>query len=271
MTGQDEDTERSVGSIEGSWEARPGHVVNDTEVILKPSISAKFQRAVWCVPYLYQLVWMSALVCLMAPFFPSLATSRGVKIWEYGMVLSAFKLAILPGSLLGEKFITGTSPRVAYVTSVTSMSVFCLLFGSLYWVNSAKLFLGLAILISAFGGGMKTIFVTTSRTILTSTSHKNRSLFVGLLEAASGLGNICGQLAGGVVTDLWKLPTSYYACGIGLLLALPFITEPHEVTERNNVESPASSIDSSDRGRHEGNKGSLIFFVSFYVKVTTYM
>ncbi|KAG0444575.1 hypothetical protein HPB47_013643, partial [Ixodes persulcatus] len=104
MTRQDEDTERSVGSIEELWEARPGHVVNETEVILKPSISAKFQRAVWCVPYLYQLVWMSALVCLMAPFFPSLATSRGVKIWEYGMVLSAFKLAILPGSLLGEKF-----------------------------------------------------------------------------------------------------------------------------------------------------------------------
>uniref|UniRef100_A0A6B0UHD6 Uncharacterized protein n=1 Tax=Ixodes ricinus TaxID=34613 RepID=A0A6B0UHD6_IXORI len=61
---------------------------------------------------------------------------------------------------------------------MTSMSVFCLLFGSLYWVNSAKLFLGLAILISAFGGGMKTIFVITIRTILTSTSQKNRSLFV---------------------------------------------------------------------------------------------
>uniref|UniRef100_A0A0K8RCQ9 Uncharacterized protein n=1 Tax=Ixodes ricinus TaxID=34613 RepID=A0A0K8RCQ9_IXORI len=63
----------------------------------KSSQWLKVKALTWVIPVVYTHFWLAAVTSLLAPYFPPLASSRGVPAWKYGFGFSAFKLSMLPG------------------------------------------------------------------------------------------------------------------------------------------------------------------------------
>ncbi|CAN8018197.1 unnamed protein product [Ixodes persulcatus] len=196
---------------------------NGTEV---PSLKIspqwlKVKALAWVIPVVYTHFWLSAVASPVAPYFPPLASSRGVPAWKYGFVFSAFKLSMLPGSVIAEKLIANASPRVGYLGGHASVFLFSILFGTLYWVQDGNTLLALAITCIIFGGSMYTTYSICLYSLLSNRFHEDGGILIGIMEGIYGLGTLVGSIIGGALIDLWAYPLPFYVMGTLLIFSFP--------------------------------------------------
>ncbi|KAG0431313.1 hypothetical protein HPB47_021910, partial [Ixodes persulcatus] len=91
--------------------------------------SQLLKKDAWLLTLVYCEFWISAAFGLLQPFFPVLASSKGLDAWKYGFVFSACKLSMFIGSLLGDNFMTATSPLTCYLVGLGGFSLFTVVFG----------------------------------------------------------------------------------------------------------------------------------------------
>ncbi|XP_042147188.1 MFS-type transporter SLC18B1 isoform X2 [Ixodes scapularis] len=61
-------------------------------------VLAALKRMAWIVPLAYTYLWTAAIFAMFPPFYPGLATSRGLEAWKFGFVFSALKCGMSLGS-----------------------------------------------------------------------------------------------------------------------------------------------------------------------------
>ncbi|CAN7938998.1 unnamed protein product [Ixodes hexagonus] len=203
-----------------------------------PSLCGRLRGSAWGLAYVYQAFWVSAICSLTAPFYPTLATTRGDNTWVLGAAMSTFNVSMLPGSFLAEILIARKSLKVTYLIGVTGISIYGLLCGTLYWIDVEISFVGVTILSAAFGGTMMAIYVVSVSTVMTSAT--NGGLWMGIKETVGGVGILVGQAAGGAIIDHWKYPTPYFAFVVPLSLMTPFISGPSSQPLVQENDSPGT-------------------------------
>ncbi|CAN7938999.1 unnamed protein product [Ixodes hexagonus] len=199
------------------------HRNRDTDAfsIKTSSLWEKVKAMAWILPVVYTHFWLAAVISLLAPYFPPLASSRGVPAWKYGFVFSAVKLSMLPGSVLAEKLIANVSPRVGYLSGQASVFLFSILFGTLYWIQNGDTLLVLAITCIGFGGCMYTTYSICLYSLLSNRFHEDGGILIGIMECLWGFGTLMGSIIGGALIDLWAYPLPFYVIAVLLILSFP--------------------------------------------------
>ncbi|XP_064473411.1 MFS-type transporter SLC18B1-like [Ornithodoros turicata] len=215
-----------------------------TKANLLKSFLALCRRNVWILPALHTHFWFSAGTALLQPYFPPLAASKGISAWEYGFAFSAFKIAMLLGSIATERLIVFVSPSVVYVSGQVGFFLFVVMFGALYWSPKGDVFLGLSIPGAFFGGFVSCVYVVSMYSMLTEKFSGNTGIIIAVMELLWGVGNMAGSILGGALIDLWKYPLPFFVIPTIMMLSAPIIAirgmvpkeHRREVTEDSTTE-----------------------------------
>lgn len=184
---------------------------------------AKLKTVVWILPLAYTYLWTAAIFAMFPPFYPALATSRGLEAWKFGFVFSALKCGMSLGAFSIRKMIEWLSPTKTYLLGQVGVLLFCLFLGSLYWTTSADTLLWLSLLIYLFGGIFLMVLIVTMYAAANSVCSSSPGVLSGTMEAIYGLGNVIGSIAGGALIDLWAFPLPFFVVGVVQALSSPFI------------------------------------------------
>ncbi|CAN7937419.1 unnamed protein product [Ixodes hexagonus] len=181
------------------------------------------RKVAWILPLAYTYMWTAAIFGMFPPFYPALATSRGLEAWKFGFVFSALKCGMSFGAFSITKVIKCLSPTKTYLLGQAGSLLFCLCSGSLYWAPSGDTLLWLSLLIFTFGGIFLMMLIVTMYAAATSVCSNNPGVLTGTMEAIYGIGNVVGSVAGGALIDLWAFPLPFFVVGVVQALSSPFI------------------------------------------------
>ncbi|XP_064476016.1 MFS-type transporter SLC18B1-like [Ornithodoros turicata] len=187
------------------------------------SLLGRFRRKAWLLPIIHTQFWFAACFSLMAPYFPHLAESKGIAAWKYGFVFSSFKMAMLLGSICGDKLMMCLTPSRVYLGGQAGFFSFMVMFGAIYWSPGGDVLLGLAIAVALFGGFMSAMYSVSMYSIVTERFTANTGIIIACMECLWGIGGMTGSALGGVLIDLWKYPLPFFVIGGVMMLSLPVI------------------------------------------------
>ncbi|XP_042147681.1 MFS-type transporter SLC18B1 isoform X3 [Ixodes scapularis] len=205
------------------------------------SLRESLMKIARILPLAYGYMWTAALVNLSPPFYPALATARGLATWESGFVFSAMKIGMFMGSVSMNKMISCFSPTRTYLIGQCLTLLYCGLFGTLNWIP-AKVFFWLSILAMLIGGFsmiIQNITMYAAATLLYSTKKGN---FIAIMEAIFGVGLMVGPIVGGALIGLWAFPLPFFVVGILQILPFPFIAR-NGVTPKERLAVPPTAHD----------------------------
>ncbi|XP_077487373.1 MFS-type transporter SLC18B1-like [Amblyomma americanum] len=183
----------------------------------------KLKRDPWLLPLVHSEFWISATFSLIQPFYPILASSRGVEAWKYGFVFSFFKVFMLIGSITAEKMINRITPTACYLFGQGGFFIFTILFGCLYWAPGGNVLLGLSIACVVLGGITNTFYLVSMFAVFTTRFPKHRGGIIAFLEFLWGSGNMVGSAIGGSLIDAWAYPLPFFVLGAITMLSFPVI------------------------------------------------
>lgn len=212
----------------------------------------RLKRDAWLLPLVYCEFWISAAFSLFQPFFPVLASSKGLEAWKYGFVFSALKLSMFLGSLFGDKFMAATSPVTCYLLGQGGFFLFTIAFGCLYWAPGGNIFLGLSIALVSIGGCTNTLYLVSMFAVFTTRFRKNTGYIVAFLEFLWGSGNMVGSAIGGALIDVWAFPLPFFVLGTITILLFPVILNMS--SKLNSVGGESASDECADLPHLNYNK-----------------
>ncbi|CAN7937411.1 unnamed protein product, partial [Ixodes hexagonus] len=183
----------------------------------------RLKRDAWLFPLVYCEFWISAAFSLFQPFYPVLASSKGLDAWKYGFVFSALKFSMFLGSLFGDRFMAATSPVTCYLVGQGGFFLFTVAFGCLYWAPGGNVLLGLSIALVTLGGFTNTLYLVSMFAVFTTRFRKSTGYIVALLEFLWGSGNMVGSAIGGALIDVWAFPLPFFVLGATTILFFPVI------------------------------------------------
>lgn len=179
----------------------------------------------WLLPLVHSEFWISAAFSLIQPFYPILASSRGIEAWKYGFVFSLFKVFMLIGSITAEKMITRITPTACYLFGQGGFFIFTILFGCLYWSPGGNVLLGLSMACVVLGGITNTFYLVSMFAVFTTRFPKYRGAIIAFLEFLWGSGNMVGSAIGGALIDAWAYPLPFFVLGAITMLSFPVIVK----------------------------------------------
>uniref|UniRef100_A0A4D5RRY2 Putative mfs-type transporter n=1 Tax=Ixodes scapularis TaxID=6945 RepID=A0A4D5RRY2_IXOSC len=202
------------------------------------------KRDAWLLTLVYCEFWISAAFGLLQPFFPVLASSKGLDAWKYGFVFSACKLSMFIGSLLGDKFMMATSPLTCYLVGLGGFSLFTVVFGCLFWAPDGNVLLGLAITLVTLGGLTNTLYLVSMFAVVTTRFRKCPGYIIAFLEFLWGSGTMVGAAIGGALIDVWDFPLPFFVLGVITFLMFPIIIR---IGRNLNNAGECASVDAAKR------------------------
>ncbi|KAM7308306.1 hypothetical protein ISCGN_011940 [Ixodes scapularis] len=137
-----------------------------------------------------------------------MASSKHVDAWKYGFVFSAYKVAMLIGSLVAERIVAYKSPSYCYILGQGGFVLFAFIFGGLYWIPDGQILLGLALLFALLGGFTNTLYLVSMFAVVTSKFETHSGLIIASLEILFGSGTMAGSAIGGRLIDVRNFFTS---------------------------------------------------------------
>ncbi|CAN7937410.1 unnamed protein product [Ixodes hexagonus] len=184
---------------------------------------SKLWKNIWILPLIHSEFWIAATFSLITAFFPILASSKGIDAWKYGFVFSAYKVAMLIGSLVAEKIMAWKSPSLCYMLGQGGFVLFTFIFGGLYWIPDGQVLLGLSLLFALVGGFTNTLYLVSMFAVVTSKFETRSGLIIAGLEILFGSGTMAGAAIGGRLIDIWAYPLPFFVLGGITILSFPFI------------------------------------------------
>ncbi|KAK8767735.1 hypothetical protein V5799_005483 [Amblyomma americanum] len=177
----------------------------------------------WLVPLIHTEFWMSAGFSLLQPFFPGLASSRGLSASKYGFVFSNYKFGMLIGSIAAERMIKAQPPTTCYLIGQGCFFFFMIVFGCLYWIQDGGVLLASSLACVLVGGLANNMYLVGMFTVITAKFHENSGIIIGFLEFLFGAGNMAGSYIGGCLIDVWCYPLPFIVIGVIAVSTFPFI------------------------------------------------
>lgn len=249
----DSDNAKSKGQAEaptGCWEKR--------------------KRDAWLLPLVHSEFWISAAFSLIQPFYPILASSRGIEAWKYGFVFSLFKVFMLIGSISAEKMINRITPTACYLFGQGGFFIFTILFGCLYWAPGGDILLGLSIVCVILGGITNTFYLVSMFAVFTTRFPKYRGGIIAFLEFLWGSGNMVGSAIGGALIDAWAYPLPFFVLGAITMLSFPVIVKfSSKLNQYSDEEDTGDS--STEKGGQSKSYYWLLIDPVFLVDMVTLM
>lgn len=206
----------------------------------------KVRSKLWAIPLIYTQFWFSGISSLSAPFFPGLATSRGLTAWQYSFFFSTFKIGMLFGSITAERLAAYLSPRAGYLAGQSGFFIYTVVFGSFYWVQDGSTLLGLSVTSALFGGAVASMYTVSLYAMITARFKDNAGLLIASMECLWGIGTMVGSVIGGALIDLWAYPLPFYIMGGLLLLSIPAMAKMNPKREDTAVQSEQPTAESAD-------------------------
>ncbi|KAM7307605.1 MFS-type transporter SLC18B1 isoform X2 [Ixodes scapularis] len=202
-------------------------------------IFENMKPCIWVLPFIYNLFCMSAVLSLMLPFFPILASSKGLSAWEYGFTFAIYKATMVIGSLLAGKLITVTSRKTCYMTAQITYVSFSIAFGCLFWAPNGNVLLGLSIATAAVGGCVDALYTVVLYADISDHFKEKSGTVISFVTCLWQAGFMTGTSLGGVLIDLWDFPLPFFVFGALLSLSLPFIGKGEMEIDETAIEPPA--------------------------------
>uniref|UniRef100_A0A131YPG9 Uncharacterized protein n=1 Tax=Rhipicephalus appendiculatus TaxID=34631 RepID=A0A131YPG9_RHIAP len=216
----------------------------------------KLKRDAWLLPLVHSEFWISAAFSLIQPFYPILASSRGIEAWKYGFVFSIFKVFMLIGSITAEKMINRITPTACYLFGQGGFFIFTILFGCLYWAPGGDVLLGLSIVCVTLGGITNTFYLVSMFAVFTTRFPKYRGAIIAFLEFLWGSGNMVGSAIGGALIDAWAYPLPFFVLGAITMLSFPVIAKFSSKLNQYSEEE-----DSDDAATEKGGQSRSYYWL----------
>ncbi|CAL8074594.1 unnamed protein product [Orchesella dallaii] len=158
---------------------------------------------------------------ILAPFFPSEASAKGVPNSISGFVFSIYALVIFLTSPLMGVIVGQVGAKFLLILGVLMGGCCNILFGVLGYVQSTGVFIGYCFLVRIFEACGAAAFSTASYTIVAEVFPDNVGVILGVLETFVGLGLSCGPAVGGFLYDYGGYGLPFYTLGCLMLSTIP--------------------------------------------------
>ena len=211
---------------------------------------SKYSKQQWLTLIIFGIADFCSAVCvsLQAPFYPSLAESKGATATQYGLVFGIFELVVFLVSPLYGQYINQIGPKFMFNAGIFTTGSTCILFGLLDKIDDSATFIGLSFgirIIEALGNAG---FLTASFSIIAKEFPDNVGATFASLETCFGLGLIVGPTVGGALYEAGGYTLPFATLGTLLLLAACITV----------VVLPSYNVSKEDSAGGHGGGGSLL-------------
>lgn len=198
------------------------------------NLSAKERLIIFvlCLITLFESICFS----VMAPFFPTEASLKGVSTTIIGAIFGMFELIIffaapLIGMNLGKLGINFT-----YLSGLLVSGCCSILFGFLKWCPSGTIFIVMCFATRGIEAIAASAYITSSLAIIANTVPSQISLVIGFIETFNGLGMMAGPPIGGLLYKIGGFSLPFWTLG-GILVFFGVISFKLMPTLDKNVKS----------------------------------
>lgn len=180
-----------------------------------------------------------AMFALLAPFYPAMATQKGVDQTTVGVVFAVFELVyFFVGPILGA-YLVQIGPKFMYQSGLILLGVSTFVFGFLDKSPPGVTFAALSIACRAVGSlGMACIY-TSQFAIASKLFPKNVATMFGVINSFQSVGLMAGPAVGGTLYQIGGFGLPFYVVGSAIVLmvfaTIKLIPSVHEVTPENKM------------------------------------
>ncbi|XP_053202992.1 MFS-type transporter SLC18B1-like isoform X2 [Panonychus citri] len=189
--------------------------------------------------FAYINIITGAAYCVLSPFFPKEAESKGLSPSTYGFLFSIQEVIAFILCPVYGKFLPKLGFRLTILTGIFVGSTGIILFGALKWAPNGTLFTTFCALIRSFGSiGLAAVSATCYAAIPVYYPNHISQVF-GLIEMCYGVGMIVGPLLGGFLYEVGGFDLPFFVCGALLSLTFPvlFVLFPRKAKLTRNEKS----------------------------------
>ncbi|CAN7989564.1 unnamed protein product [Ixodes hexagonus] len=176
-------------------------------------VGKSIKGSCWTLPLAYSYLWTAAIITMPQPFYPALASSRGLAAWKFAFVFSALKGGMFLASLFIKPMIKRLSTTKMYLFGQGGALVYCAALGSLYWA-SPDIFLWFSLLTMTIGGLSVGIQSFTMYAAATTLFRENSGTLIAAMEFMYGVGLMLGSIVTGALIDPWAFPLPFFVVGV---------------------------------------------------------
>ena len=193
---------------------------------------------------LVSLFFSSCTYSLQGPFFPGVATAKGLSAFQYSIVFSSFELVSFIASFPIVKLMNILGYKLVTVLSAVLLGLSVILFGWFYYVDDSTGFF----LSCLFGRTLEALgntgLTTGVMTIATDHFPHIATLIIASTEMSYGLGFVFGPLISGPIYDAWGYVAAFVLVGFVILafavLLVCVLPRDNEANIKNDFESKAA-------------------------------
>ena len=173
---------------------------------------------------IFTLIALAHLGCglllgLQAPFYPAVASAKGVSATVYGLVFGVFQLTVFFTSPFFGQYIPVIGCRFMLVAGMFTMGTTCILFGFLDYMNDKNTFTVFSFLIRITEGIGNASYITSSFSLATQEFSTYLSTMIAILEVFFGAGLAIGPTVGGALYELGGFVCPFVTIGALLVLS----------------------------------------------------
>lgn len=176
---------------------------------------------------------------MIAPFFPRVATDKGMTEIEFSMVFSTFELVMFIFSPIFGNFLTRLGAKFLYVSGILVGGVCSILFGTLYLCPNGLPFKIMCYAVRCVEALGLTANVTASFAIVSNLFPRHVATVFGILETAHGIGLMAGPGVGGALFEAGGFGLPFYVIGLltifNGLIVWKFLKPPADIGMERRV------------------------------------
>lgn len=173
---------------------------------------------------LYSLnFFINAANSVLAPFYPSEATSKGVSTTIVGIVFSAHPICSFFFSLILGKMMKFWGRKKILGISLLMQAIGLVLFGTVIYIDNYAGFITASVIARGIQGIGLGSYGSIAYAYLPLLYPDNVEKTIALMELLTGLGLMLGPLMGGVLYELGGYQCPFYVMSAIFIISAPFI------------------------------------------------
>lgn len=208
----------------------------------------KYNRKQWITFGVFALTNLSmhSSTSVIAPLYPSLASTKGATASEYGLILGLLQLVMVLVTPIYGKYINKVGPKRMYVTGIYVVACYNFMVGFINHVQGTEEFIGVSLLLQVLAAlGVATVPIVTYSVIPREFPESISGTFA-CLEIFTGLGLMTGPLLAGSLDEVGGFTLPFITVGCILIIAatcalinFPIITAPAIKTSEEETHKPS--------------------------------